>query len=192
MSQSVIGAVLDGGLRRWSRFVAELSRLDHAALLERLRVPHLLLWTPLDAGEERIVFEQFSTTVALPDGPDRPVREPWAVAALEKRSSSNAFDLMITLGRAPNNDLVLPHPRISKFHAYVRLQGDAWQLVDVGSTNGTRLDELELVPHRPVELRSGSQLRLAGGSLCLEAVWPCDLLDLLMSGRPAPNPLGSG
>jgi len=86
------------------------------------------------------------------------------------------------------------YPKISKFHAYVRLQGDQWQLVDVGSTNGTRIDELELVPHRPIELRSGSRIWLAGGSLCLEALWPCDLLDLLTTGlrAAAPKSLGSG
>ena len=40
-------------------------------------------------------------------------------AAVEKQKGSNAFDNMITVGRAGNNDIALEISSISKFHAYV-------------------------------------------------------------------------
>ena len=54
----------------------------------------------------------------------------------------NPFEAMITLGRAPNNDVVLACERISKFHAYVATDSIAKQsvLIDAGSANGTWLD----------------------------------------------------
>jgi ABC-type multidrug transport system ATPase subunit/pSer/pThr/pTyr-binding forkhead associated (FHA) protein len=46
----------------------------------------------------------------------------------------------LTLGRDPRNDVVLPDPNVSRFHAEV-VRGDGGiELVDLGSRNGTRLD----------------------------------------------------
>ena len=58
-----------------------------------------------------------------------------------KRPGANAFGMMITLGRAANNDLVIPDDRISKFHAYFRAdEGGAWRIHDANSSNGTFVD----------------------------------------------------
>ena len=46
----------------------------------------------------------------------------------------------ITIGRDPANDVVLADPNVSRFHAEVLVKGDEAELVDLGSTNGTRLD----------------------------------------------------
>lgn len=55
------------------------------------------------------------------------------------KRTANAFASMITLGRAPNNDLHFPLRSISKFHAYfMRVESTGtWHVVDAGSTNGT-------------------------------------------------------
>jgi ABC-type multidrug transport system ATPase subunit/pSer/pThr/pTyr-binding forkhead associated (FHA) protein len=48
---------------------------------------------------------------------------------------------VITIGRAPGNDLVLPHPSVSGRHAQVSKQPDGkFQIRDLGSTNGTFLN----------------------------------------------------
>lgn len=48
---------------------------------------------------------------------------------------------VITIGRAPGNDLVLPHPSVSGRHAQVAKQPDgSFQIRDLGSTNGTYLN----------------------------------------------------
>ena len=48
---------------------------------------------------------------------------------------------VITIGRAPGNDLVLPHASVSGRHAQVSKQADGkFQIRDLGSTNGTFLN----------------------------------------------------
>lgn len=48
---------------------------------------------------------------------------------------------VVTIGRAPDNDLILPHPSVSSRHAQVSKQPDGkFQVRDLGSTNGTFLN----------------------------------------------------
>lgn len=42
-----------------------------------------------------------------------------------------------TIGRMPDQAVVLQHPDVSRRHAEIRLNGDDYVLVDTGSTNGT-------------------------------------------------------
>jgi len=49
---------------------------------------------------------------------------------------------------------------LSRRHAVVRWTGDGYQVLDLGSVNGTWLDEERLVPHKSYRLPSGSHLRL--------------------------------
>lgn len=49
-------------------------------------------------------------------------------------------DRSLTLGRHPDCDLVLSDLLVSSFHARIEDRGDSWTLVDLGSTNGTRVN----------------------------------------------------
>ena len=49
-------------------------------------------------------------------------------------------DELITIGRAPDNLIVLEDPSVSGRHAEIRLVGAAFHLKDLGSTNGTRVN----------------------------------------------------
>ena len=56
----------------------------------------------------------------------------------------NGFSLLLlsgtaprTVGRERGNDLVLPHPEISRRHARIERDGEGWRVVDLNSTNGT-------------------------------------------------------
>jgi hypothetical protein len=42
-----------------------------------------------------------------------------------------------TVGRDRDNDLVLPHPEVSRRHARIELDWQRWRVVDLNSTNGT-------------------------------------------------------
>ena len=46
----------------------------------------------------------------------------------------------LSIGRDPANDVVLADPNVSRFHAELVRDGDAVELVDLGSRNGTRVD----------------------------------------------------
>ncbi len=47
---------------------------------------------------------------------------------------------IITIGRHPDSNLVLADPNVSRNHAEIRPQGERFTVVDLGSTNGTRVN----------------------------------------------------
>lgn len=47
---------------------------------------------------------------------------------------------VLRVGRAPDCDLVLGHPSVSRAHAELRQEDGAWRLRDLGSKNGTFVD----------------------------------------------------
>jgi len=66
-----------------------------------------------------------------------------------RKNGTNPF-AMITVGRAPNNDIVLPYEEISKFHAFFVNRGRGWLLADAQSRNGTFLRGVRLEPNAAV------------------------------------------
>lgn len=55
---------------------------------------------------------------------------------------------LITIGRAPDNDVVVNHPEVSRQHARLVRQGTAMVVEDLGSTNGTFVNGVRLsAPH---------------------------------------------
>jgi hypothetical protein len=86
----------------------------------------------------------------LPEGTLPSPREELAVTPssqihfLEK-STRNPFGSMITIGRATNNDIVLPLSTVSKMHAYfMNATGPTWKITDQHSANGTYVDGIKL------------------------------------------------
>ena len=49
-------------------------------------------------------------------------------------------DEAITIGRGPDNIIVVNDPSISTHHAHLLLEGDTYRLKDLDSTNGTRVN----------------------------------------------------
>ncbi|MHC4597579.1 MAG: FHA domain-containing protein [Planctomycetota bacterium] len=71
------------------------------------------------------------------------------------KGGRNAFHNMITVGRTPNNDIVVPHPCVSKFHAFFREEapGEGLNLWDAGSSYGTKVDGKRLGKTRGLLLK---------------------------------------
>ena len=72
---------------------------------------------------------------------------------------------IITIGRAPENLIRIEDPSVSGRHAELRLVGDNYYLVDVGSTNGTRLNGIGVTESR---LRAGDRIRFGKAEACYE------------------------
>ena len=53
-------------------------------------------------------------------------------------------DSVITIGRHPDSNLVLADPNVSRNHAEIRPQGERFAVVDLGSTNGTRVNGVRI------------------------------------------------
>lgn len=55
-------------------------------------------------------------------------------------SAPRPFRSIVRVGRAPDNDVVLDHEVVSSYHCELRPVGEGWEVVDLGSTNGTFMD----------------------------------------------------
>jgi hypothetical protein len=182
-------------LQSYEKLLAEVGHLSRRTFLDRVRDPHLFL----DSGDEvdlRGLFRTVQFVTGKPSGDTpvddtpvgafapaafaRQIRRQW-VMPVSKAGESNAFSMMVTLGRAGNNDLALPDRLVSKFHCYFRRIHRAWTLTDANSTNGTVVDGERLQPERMVPLRSGASIEV--GSLRLLFLEPADLYDLMQYSR---------
>jgi pSer/pThr/pTyr-binding forkhead associated (FHA) protein len=67
---------------------------------------------------------------------------------------------MITIGRSPENDIVLYNRFVSKSHAYLDVgsSDDAVYLVDTGSKNGTFVNGTQLAPSGNYKLAEGDEI----------------------------------
>lgn len=73
-----------------------------------------------------------------------------------------ANDKAVRLGRSPDNDVILRDPATSGHHARLERRGDAFWLVDLGSTNGTFVNG-ESVQER--QLNNGDRLTVGQNSV---------------------------
>ncbi len=65
-----------------------------------------------------------------------------------------------SLGRVDDNQFTLPEPSVSSHHCEVWLKGDDLIVKDLGSTNGTFLNEVQLAAEKEGTLKPGQILRL--------------------------------
>ncbi|MGH3566133.1 MAG: FHA domain-containing protein [Pseudonocardia sp.] len=121
-------------------------------------------WTAIVAAD-RAWFEE----VGRRDGPDAPGLEfprycperrfvlAGSQMAIGRRSRSRGTEPEIDLAGPPLD------PGVSAHHALLLAQPDGhWQLVDVGSTNGTSLGDAPepIAPHTPVILADGDRIKI--------------------------------
>ncbi len=88
-----------------------------------------------------------------------------AEAWIEREDASRVpVPSSLAIGRAPTNNLVLVDEKASRKHALIHKQGDReYWLVDLGSSNGTYLDNRRVT--QPVALTDGATLRIGSTTL---------------------------
>ncbi len=102
------------------------------------------------------------------------------VVRVKKREGSNVFTSMITIGRATNNDVVVPIALVSKFHAFIRPTPTGWTIHDGSGKNGVLVNG-EVVPRGgSLPIQSGATIGL-GKAIALTFLAPRDLFALLRS-----------
>jgi hypothetical protein len=80
------------------------------------------------------------------------------------RHAGHSAGHLITVGRASDNDVVVPDVSISRFHAFVKQGANGeWLIHDAGSTNGTTVNG-HSAPQQgtgsAIEMKSGDNLRI--------------------------------
>jgi hypothetical protein len=75
-------------------------------------------------------------------------------------------EAVVTIGRRPESTLQLGDPNVSRNHAEIRPHGNGWVLVDLGSTNGSRVNGSRVSSH---ELHEGDEIAFGNTVLRFEA-----------------------
>jgi hypothetical protein len=88
-------------------------------------------------------------------------------ACLVHRATGTVIPLLMnpfTIGREPHNSLVPEDTLCSRNHARIERTIEAgitqYQLIDIGSSNGTYLDQQRIAPHQPMLLQPNSLIRI--------------------------------
>jgi hypothetical protein len=99
------------------------------------------------------------TTMPISREPLAPGETSLEVFPLVKKPGAS-FPDRITIGRTPNNDIVIAEHSISRLHAYVRKTQAGWFVADAGSKNGAWLRGEQLEARKEKPLASKGILRL--------------------------------
>lgn len=106
------------------------------------------------AAEAALAASEAAAQAATPGG------APPQLVTVAGPTEGKAFELAkdrISLGRLPESDIMLSDPGASRRHAEIRQQNGEWMIADLGSTNGTMVNELT-IGERP--LRDGDRITI--------------------------------
>src|SRR5947207_9941961 len=67
---------------------------------------------------------------------------------------------VVSIGRAPDNQIIISDSQASGHHAELRPDGQGYSIVDKGSTNGTFVNDQLLTAHMPRPLAGGDRIRI--------------------------------
>ena len=118
-------------------------------------------WLVWEAGPWRPTYQNKDTLAheGERNSPPHGAGESLAIA-LEQ----NPKKPYLSLGRGPDNDIVIDDATLSRLHLLFTKDASGWTVRDAGSTNGTTVEGARLGPD-PVALQTG--LRIVAGSVRL-------------------------
>src|SRR6266568_5204022 len=106
------------------------------AMMQKLRVNSMAMKAPLSGCG-------CSRSIGMPLGLSD-LTHSVKISSMPKLTISDVthelVDLAITIGRGPDNTIVVNDQSISTHHAQLLLEGDTYRLKDLNSTNGTRVN----------------------------------------------------
>ncbi|MFC5453064.1 DUF6382 domain-containing protein [Paenibacillus aestuarii] len=119
------------------------------------------------------------TTLLNPSEPDQTVylglnnhmtRAPEIILEYIKEGQSQSVHITskrFTIGRGEKGKLdhVIDVPGVSRMHAEINQLEGTYELIDLGSTNGTSVNEQALAAHQPYVLQDGDVIRIASVEL---------------------------
>ena len=95
----------------------------------------------------------------------------FTVVISEKGGAQRRMDFdknEVTIGRVQGNDIILPKGNVSKRHSRIVLKDGRFIVVDLKSTNGTKVNGVKIEPYAPVTLSAGDQIEIGSTTLSFE------------------------
>lgn len=168
LSQDTFLSRMQGALsaRRTSELrslLADLPESDPApALTGRMRA---LAARMTDSVAEAVRSAAHAARHARIGWKPRAGRGSWAPMVRELRFPPAGERTAFVIGRDIRCDLLLSDPTVSREHARLTRDGEAWQLTDLNSTNGTWVNGWRV--RQAVVVRAGDRLRLGTADFIL-------------------------
>jgi hypothetical protein len=111
-------------------------------------------WLVWEAGPWRPTYQARETLAQEGErsSPPHGAGEPLAIVLEQTQDRP-----YVSLGRGPDNDIVIDDATLSRLHLLLTREPAGWMLRDAGSTNGTTVDGARLGPD-PVLLQPGAKV----------------------------------
>jgi len=106
---------------------------------------------------------RFQLVSRLQEGP---AGQPTNVLVTDTGERIGLMGRAVVIGRLPDCDITVNDPNVSRRHAEVRPVGSGWIVVDLGSTNGTRVNGVTV---REQALRAGDEITVGSSRIRYEA-----------------------
>jgi len=152
---------------RLIEFIQKREALSEEEFVAQHAYPVLLQVRAPEKREDNWEFSTVYLTDEVKEGQlsDERARRPerGLVYPIAKHGSK-AFEGMINLGRAGNNDVVVDVAGVSKFHAYFSKDTTTGRcfITDASSKNGTYVNRKQVRPHASTPLNDGDKICFAG------------------------------
>jgi FHA domain-containing protein len=135
----------------------ELVARGEAAFRHRYNHPFLILTQEPPSDDEWVDPQTVET--AVEDLIAKAEQVPALQVVRITKSSRNVFGSKITIGRAKNNDIIIRASKISKLHAaFIPASKNTYKLVDMGSSNGTFINGVQLKAKESQVLNSKDEI----------------------------------
>jgi FHA domain-containing protein len=152
--------------RRFDTVAEALSRELAEAVREHARDQHYSFMGPVQVEleeDDSLGKGEFLVTSAMVEAPGGA-----AVGSLSLGDGRRVAigEDPVSIGRLPECDIVLSDPNVSRRHAEVRRRGNDFVVVDLGSTNGTKVNGAGVRERR---LADGDEITVGGTHIRFEA-----------------------
>ena len=91
---------------------------------------------------------------------------------------------VLTIGRLPGSGIEMTDPQSSGRHAEIRPEMQGYSIVDLGSTNGTYVNEQKLVPHAPRSLYINDRIRIGATTFTFEVSGIAPIAPTVFANQP--------
>lgn len=152
-------------VERFSNFIDALSRELADAAREHAKAEGYSFLGPVEVQVyegTRLRTGRFTITTELRESPDGQVIAELVLADGTRVQVGNE---PVVIGRLPECDLVVADSNVSRRHAELKRAGDGINIVDLGSTNGTRVNGQPVREHR---LADGDKITVGSTSIVFE------------------------